>query len=307
MGITYGLGAELDVGHLDSDEIPDFLLGTESGELWVASTQHMAEEDGDLVEDGVASVVDFAWLVKATDDGGPVVPRFVGSMGGDGLETIALGVPHHDTSDTERAGLVYVIEGPLSGDVDLDSDTAITGEHAYAGLGSDIAGLGDINGDGLDDLAASMPNTNVDDLGKGTVLLFLGGRSTGGTASELKVAEVLPSLSDEELGWSIEGPGDLDGDGIVDMIVSSPKNYEAGDTAGGAWVIYGPLSGTLELDHSNDDMTFIQGEEGSATGFHMAAEDQDGDGAIDLLLGAPDKGDSMSGEGQALLFRGLAQ
>ncbi len=84
-----------------------------------------------------------------------------------------------------------------------------------------------------------------------------------------------------ELRHQLGDSGELNADGAVDMIVASPNHDETGDSAGGAWVICGPRSGVIVLDHlnANRNMVFLAGEAGSFTGIGMAADDRRRPGA----------------------------
>jgi hypothetical protein len=164
-------------------------------------------------------------------------------------------------------------------------------------VGGAVAGPGDLDGDGLADLAIT-----ADGWEEGRVYLQKappsGDVDLAGAGDALAGAATL-----DEVGWSVVGPGDLDGDGRPDLLVGAPGLDGGGDDAGGAWLVTGIGTGIQSL---GDVGTVLDGEAaGDAAGRAVGlAGDPDQDGAPDLLVGAlyNEEGGVFAGKGY--LFSG---
>jgi hypothetical protein len=89
---------------------------------------------------------------------------------------------------------------------------------ALAHFGLALAGVGDIDGDGVPDLAAGAPYQNVAGQGnQGRVFLF------SGASGQLVLTLTKPSpQAQAQFGWTLAGVGDVDGDGVPDLAVGAP-------------------------------------------------------------------------------------
>ncbi len=169
---------------------------------------------------------------------------------------------------------------------------------AGSNLGWSVAGLGDINGDGRDDFAVTAPQEWVNPPGgtdrNGETYVVFG--KAGGWNATLDLTQ-LDGQSGFRLIDSLHGPlgrfvdtaGDVNGDGITDLIVGSSA---ANDTAGAAYVVFGKSgtwAGTVDVAGLTGTNGFaIWGASGSALGNSgSTAGDVNGDGIDDLIVGAP--------------------
>lgn len=133
-----------------------------------------------------------------------------------------------------NGGLVLVLYGASTG-LSSSSATTLTGTQNLAGLGTAVAGLGDVNSDGYDDVAISEPWYD-------TVNILLGS-STGLT---LTGATTVSVNNYYYFGTSVDGAGDVNGDGAPDLIVGEPA-YSSTRTAelGRAYIFHNSGSGTF--------------------------------------------------------------
>jgi hypothetical protein len=143
----------------------------------------------------------------------------VGDLDGDGCQEIAVGSPGRPAGVSSQAGRAQVFFGPF-----LDSSPSpqwtIDGRRTYEFLGGSIAPVGDMDGDGVDDLAVSA-NEN----GSSAVAFH-----SGNPARELRPARHLM------YGSSIAALGDVHGDGAVDLAVSGASTYVfSGSASGISW------------------------------------------------------------------------
>lgn len=221
-----------------------------------------------------------------------------GDLNGDGTGDLLLGA-YYQTEDLSRNGKIYAFFGPLfAGEAALsDADWTAVGEAETAFVSRAMAGVGDLNGDGIDDLAVGAPN---DPVGIGQVGLFAGG-SLGGD-HVLSEADVRLSGETGLAGAMLLGPGDLDGDGLADLLVSAIFEESGGVGAGATYALPGPvLADQLLADVA---ARRIGAEEDNAGWFLSAAGDVDGDGRADVWAGAPGADAAATDAGAAYLLLG---
>lgn len=223
----------------------------------------------------------------------------VGDMNGDGYDDLAVSAFYGDPDgEVRREGQAYVLYGTASlGTATVDPATLAPGEVSFIaggnldrGLGSDIANAGDVNGDGFDDLIISTENTN----GKANVLF---GSATG-LPDSIDADEIGSSVPGIEvtgqgnfgfLGKRVSGAGDLNGDGIDDLIVTEglKSNTEAFD--GSAYVVFGATGlSNINVDTlaAADGFEFQGLDVFDGVGLTVAsAGDVNDDGLDDLIIG----------------------
>jgi Ca2+-binding RTX toxin-like protein len=235
----------------------------------------------------------------------------VGDVNGDGIDDLIVGAPRGDNGGRD-AGEAYVIFGKTTGFSNIDLSTLspangfiIQGERASDWAGFSVSSAGDVNGDGIDDLIVGAPRG-----GNGGEAYVIFGKTTG--FSNIALAALSPAdgftiqgdAAGDNLGWSVSSAGDVNGDGIDDLIVGEPGGNDGGNYAGEAYVIFGRAAGTrADIDLSTlsaGDGFTIQGDVAyNHAGFSVAsAGDINGDGIDDLIVGAPfgDYGANNTGE-----------
>jgi hypothetical protein len=209
-------------------------------------------------------------------------------------------------------GKAYVVFGKPGGSgVELTAlgsgGFEIEGPPGFGSLfGLSVAGVGDINGDGLADVAAGAPFA-----GSGAVAVVYG-KSTS--------APVDPAAGDgagfliegepgeqTEAGWSVAGPGDVNGDGRPDVLIGAPT--VGFRSAGAGYVVFGkPDSATVQLaavaaGAGGFRMDGVLGDDAGRS--VNGAGDVNGDGVADVLVGAPGADNNgRSGSGSAYVVMG---
>ncbi|MEH2072511.1 MAG: hypothetical protein V7K47_30910 [Nostoc sp.] len=245
---------------------------------------------GIAVEDQVRSVVSNA-----------------GDINGDGFDDLIIGAPNVNSG----AGKSYVVFGGTnvgsSGSFNLSS---LNGTNGFLinriavrdGLGSSVSNAGDINNDGIDDLVIGAPFADPNgNSSAGQSYVVFGGTNIGsGSSFDLSKLNgtngfaINGIFANDNSGYSVSNAGDINGDGIDDLIIGASNASANGNSgAGKSYVVFGGTNvgsgGTLDLSDLNGTNGFaIDGIfAGDSSGNSVSsAGDINGDGINDLIIGA---------------------
>ncbi len=213
----------------------------------------------------------------------------VGDFDGDGFPDLAVGAPHPPFLGS-NSGQVYVVFGPLGpGTRSLATAGArLEAEDRGDQAGFAIATLPDRNGDGADEMLVGAPTRDEWGEDNGVVYLVSGPVALGIQSLGDATTTLIGASTYDAAGEEVAAAGDVDGDGVSDLLIASPASGQSyllpGTMAAGQYVL------------GTSGRTFIDAEVGTGGPSIGAAGDIDGDGVDDVALGYLLQGVLVHGE-----------
>ena len=234
----------------------------------------------------------------------------LGDLDDDGVVDVAVGASGDDDGGLDR-GAVWILFLNVDGTVKAEQKISSTaGGFTGPLLNNDrfaraVAGIGDLDGDGVEDLAVGSEGDDDGGSGRGAVwILFL---NTDGTVkAQQKISDLSGGLAatlgnDDRFGSSIAVLGDLDGDDITDIAVGARRDDEGALDMGAMYVLRLNANGTVKAEQK------INSVQGGFTGALDAVDffgeaamgpgDLDGDSIPDLIVGTQGDDDGGSNRG----------
>jgi hypothetical protein len=280
------------VGDADNDGYEDVLTGaygynpgsaSQSGIVYVNhgpfdGTESLAAPDATIV--GAAQADSLGWSVSS------------GDFDGDGANDIVAGAYGYDVGTGTEEGAAYVFAGPIAGDLTTaDALFVVIGSSEDAWAGRAVSTIEGASGT-LAVVGAPYDSTSADSAG--AVAIFSAG------SGELDFTDDADATfwgdGDDALAGSSVASGDVNADGIGDLIVGAPGTSGYGTVC----IALGPLSGSNSLD--SVDTVILGISAGDGLGSAVASGDLDGDGVDDVLMGADYSDSGASDAGSAYVF-----
>ena len=297
-------------GDVNGDGLADFLLGashygpggTESGRAYLILGRSQADWGMRRSLNQADAIFTGGWAHYAgyAIAGG-------GDVNGDGYDDFIIGSAGYTTRIPSYSGRAYMVFGRPNADwgksfsLPDHSDVIFSGVKANDQAGVGVSILGDLNGDGYDDLIVGSPLEDSAGENAGKVYLFLGRPNWPKNVSLSSAdASFVGPHAHKGTGYCVSRLGDVNGDGIPDFIIGSYND------PGEIYLIFGRRNVQewgQNFSLANADVIF-RSEFGpdAKTGFLVAdAGDVNGDGYNDILIGA---GRALNGRGKAYLIFG---
>ena len=234
--------------------------------------------------------------------GQPLAP--IGDFDGDGVPDVAFGswpkqegVPGHAKAVANEPFFVLLLN--RDGSAKEARPIRGAGLTAEQGMGASLASIGDLDGNGLQELVIGISDMATFDLAslldpskqkeKVLPLLFLDPSATVTRAAPLRAADFIGTDHGVTFADSLVSIGDLDGDGRSELAIGYPFDRDGGDERGAVWIAFMGQDGALRAkqkisDWAGDFDALLR--DGDHLGQMLAAPgDLDADGTPDLIAG----------------------
>ena len=284
--------------------------GTDRGGVWILflDTEGKVREK-QKIADGAG---DFGGDLDDKDRFGSAIAD-IGDVNDDGITDLGEGAPNDDDG-SRNAGAVWILFMRMDGTVDawqkISRDVGGFGGKLKAddSFGAAVAGIGDLDDDGIPDLLVGAPGGDDSGADRGEFwVLFLD--IEGKVREEQKIADGTGGFNgdlgnDDRFGSAIAAIGDVNDDGVTDLVVGAPNDDDGASDAGAIWILL------METDGRVDGWQKVSASAGGFNGKlsandHFGAAvtgigDLDSRGIEDLAVGAP--GDDAGGPNKGALW-----
>jgi hypothetical protein len=232
---------------------------------------------------GTLASANFTW--QSADPAADAFARlaYAGDVNGDGYADVIAGSPGWDVPGFADAGRIFLFFGSATGLTNTPDWTSEGVNQANAHFGAAVAGAGDVNGDGFDDLIAAGPEW-VTAPGVGRVFGYHGRPDFNFQTTWFHGPEGFNAIggNSEQYGYSIAGAGDVNGDGYADVVIGSPGADDGQQDEDMIFVYHGSSSG-LGASYAGANES---DQAGALYGYSVStAGDVNGDGYADVIAG----------------------
>ncbi len=287
-------------GDMDADGFSDLVIAAVGNDSGGDDAGAVYGFFGPVTESMSLAEADFRLRGEASGDSAGCAVSNAGDVDGDGFSDIIVGADYDD-SGGENSGAVYLVRGPISGDLGLwGADAKLFGEEDYDHAGDTISTAGDLDGDGFADLLIGAPDQDPHGRSWAGAAYVVTGPVTGMLDLEDADAKIYGEDDADMLGKSVADAGDVNGDGLADIIIGADGH---GSLSGAAYLLFGAPSG--EIESTDADARIFNNAALEMLGRSVSsAGDVDADGFADVLVGAYESSYGFDGGGTVYLLLG---
>jgi len=237
-------GAEVEavvVADFTRDGLPDLLVGEPRDQGRGRSAGVARLYQGPLTEDATP---DDAWATLHAENDWNIAGQVVAGssdLDGDGWVDIVVAAPWGGPLD-RREGRIYAFLEPPSGSVELaDADIQVTGENVSDYTGMSLVEVGDLDGDGADELVVGTAPACLGCDGR----IYYTGRLPEGRSVTMTSPSMVSTQEYRDAFGMVVPLGDVDGDGVTDLMALATRQHDEttgrvlGSHVSRAWLIYG--------------------------------------------------------------------
>ncbi len=299
------LGVSIDeIGDLDGNGVNDIAVGAFSdddgglnrGAVWIL----FLDTDDNVISSTKISDTsgNFTGILDNEDRFGGAV-SYLGDLNNDGLPELAVGADY-DEDGGYWHGAVWILSLNNNGTVNSHSkisdtqggfDGFINGDAIF---GTDIVNIGDLNNDGVQDLAVGSRRDNDGGGNAGALwILFMNTDFTVGSWQKISSTSGGLGISfnfEDYFGGAVANIGDLNGDGVVDLAVGSYRDNDQNTNSGSIYILFMNSNGTVDsyqkISNLSGNFSFNLSQDAFFGESIDGVVDFDGDGKVEIIVGA---------------------
>ena len=306
------------IGDLDGDGVTDIAAGANNDDAGGTDRGAVHIISLNVISTNGNGKVDHTVEINDTTPNGPTLSNAdlfgssvsaIGDLNGDGVTDIAAGAIFDDAGGTDRGALHIMFmnsNGTVKNTVEIN-DTTPNGPTLSNddNFGYSVSAIGDLDGDGVTDIAAGAISDDAGGTGRGALhIMFM--NSNGTVKNTVEINDTTPNgptLSDsDQFGYSVSAIGDLDGDGVTDIAAGANNDDAGGSGRGAVHIMFmnsnGTVKSTVEINDNTPNGPTLSNDDNFGTSV-SAIGDLDGDGVTDIAAGA--FGDDGGGSGRGAL------
>lgn len=284
--------------------------GTDRGAVWIL---FLTDSGSVIVAQKISATAgNFPGILDDNDQFGFAVTN-IGDLNSDGITDLAVGAPLDDDGGTDR-GAIWILLMNTDGTVGQSQKISSTTGGFNGTLsnndffGSAIADIGDLNADGLSDIAVGARGDDEGGTDRGAVWLIT--RNADNTVKgEFKIADASGNfnggLADgDHFGHSLANLSDINGDGINDMVVGASGDDDGGTNRGAMWILFmerdGHIVAKSKISSTQGSLPAVLSDNDEFGNAVASIGNFDSRGTNDFIAGA--RGDNDGGTDRGALW-----
>ncbi len=229
-------GTAIVLADLTGDGLADLVVSAPEADDGGSRSGAVAVFAGPLSEGGDFDSADHLLVGESSSDYVGETLALAGDGDGDGVVELLVGAPDADFGGS-NSGTVYRVQLDGTASQSLSSSQAILhGESSSDDLGEGVVGGRDLDGDGVPELVLAAPDAPCTG---GCVYVVRGDETGEWDVDQVATGTISAASSGDDLGWGLALPGDLDGDGVDDLLLGAPEEDSGASSAGAIYGLYG--------------------------------------------------------------------